>query len=112
MECFERHQYPPSRPWILTVPAGHEGEVRLLPLISLIPISYSCDNFRLWIGAGLELHQLRYFAKAAQLGSFTKAAQASLVSQPSLSQQIAKLEQELGQPLFERVGRGAKLTEI
>ena len=60
----------------------------------------------------MELHQLRYFAKAAQLGSFTKAAQACLVSQPSLSQQIAKLEQELGQPLFERVGRGAKLTEI
>lgn len=60
----------------------------------------------------MELHQLRYFAKAAQLGSFTKAAHACLVSQPSLSQQIAKLEQELGQPLFERVGRGAKLTEI
>jgi LysR family transcriptional regulator, hydrogen peroxide-inducible genes activator len=60
----------------------------------------------------MELQQLRYFAKAAQLGSFTKAAEACLVSQPSLSQQIAKLEQELGQPLFERLGRGAKLTEV
>jgi LysR family hydrogen peroxide-inducible transcriptional activator len=60
----------------------------------------------------MELQQLRYFAKAAQLGSFTKAAEACLVSQPSLSQQIAKLEQELGRPLFERVGRGAKLTEV
>lgn len=60
----------------------------------------------------MELQQLRYFAKAAHLSSFTKAAEACLVSQPSLSQQIAKLEQELGQPLFERVGRGAKLTEV
>jgi len=59
----------------------------------------------------MELQQLRYFAKAAHLGSFTKAAEACLISQPSLSQQIAKLEQELGQPLFERGGRGAKLTE-
>jgi hypothetical protein len=53
----------------------------------------------------MELQQLRYFAKAAHFGSFTKAAEACLVSQPSLSQQIAKLEQELGQPLFERDGR-------
>lgn len=58
----------------------------------------------------MELHQLRYFAKAAELGNFTRAAEASLVSQPSLSQQIIKLEQELGQPLFERLGRSVRLT--
>ena len=59
----------------------------------------------------MELQQLRYFAKAAELGNFTRAAEATFVSQPSLSQQIIKLEQELGQPLFERLGRQVRLTE-
>ncbi|MGE0449400.1 MAG: LysR family transcriptional regulator [Vicinamibacterales bacterium] len=58
----------------------------------------------------MEMHQLRYFSKVAELGSVTRAAEACFVSQPSLSQQIAKLEQELGQPLFERLGRGVRLT--
>jgi len=58
----------------------------------------------------MEMHQLRYFVKVAELGSVTRAAEACFVSQPSLSQQIAKLEQELGQPLFERLGRGVRLT--
>lgn len=57
------------------------------------------------------MHQLRYFAKVADLGNVTRAAEACHVSQPSLSQQIAKLERELGQPLFERLGRGVRLTE-
>jgi LysR family hydrogen peroxide-inducible transcriptional activator len=47
----------------------------------------------------------------AELGNVTRAAEACFVSQPSLSQQIAKLERELGQPLFERLGRGVRLTE-
>ncbi len=59
----------------------------------------------------MELHQLRYFLKAAELKSFTLAAAECFISQPSLSQQIIKLEQELGQPLFERSGRGVELTE-
>jgi LysR family hydrogen peroxide-inducible transcriptional activator len=59
----------------------------------------------------MELSQLRYFAKAAELGNFTRAAEACLVSQPSLSQQILKLEDEIGQPLFDRVGRTVRLTE-
>jgi LysR family hydrogen peroxide-inducible transcriptional activator len=57
------------------------------------------------------MHQLRYFAKVAELGNVTRAAEACHVSQPSLSQQITKLERELGQPLFERLGRGVRLTE-
>ena len=57
------------------------------------------------------MHQLRYFAKVADFGNVTRAAEACCVSQPSLSQQIAKLERELGQPLFERLGRGVRLTE-
>lgn len=59
----------------------------------------------------MEMHQLRYFAKVAELGNVTRAAEACHVSQPSLSQQIAKLERELGQPLLERLGRGVRLTE-
>lgn len=59
----------------------------------------------------MELHQLRYFAKVAELGHFTHAAEACHVSQPSLSQAIAKLERELGQPLFQRLGRSVRLTD-
>lgn len=59
----------------------------------------------------MEIHQLRYFAKVAELGHFTRAAEACNVSQPSLSQQILKLEKELKRPLFERLGRKIRLTE-
>ena len=59
----------------------------------------------------MELQQLLYFVKLAQLGNFTRAAEACHVAQPTLSQQIAKLEHELGRPLFERLGRGARLTD-
>ena len=56
------------------------------------------------------MHQLRYFAKVAELGNVTRAAAACGVSQPTLSQQVAKLERELGLPLLERLGRGVRLT--
>ena len=59
----------------------------------------------------MELHQLRYFAAVARLGNFTRAAEACRVSQPTLSQQIAKLELELGHSLFDRLGRGVALTD-
>lgn len=58
----------------------------------------------------MELHQLRYFAAIVRSGSFTGAAEECHVSQPSLSIQIAKLEQEAGGPLFERRRSGALLT--
>ncbi len=58
----------------------------------------------------METHQLRYFLAAAQGGSFTQAARQCNVSQPSLSIQIAKLEDELGGPLFERTRKGGRLT--
>ena len=59
----------------------------------------------------MEIRQLRYFAAVVETGSFTKAAARCFVSQPSLSQQIAKLEEFLGQQLFERLGRTVRLTE-
>jgi LysR family transcriptional regulator, hydrogen peroxide-inducible genes activator len=59
----------------------------------------------------MEMHQLRYFVAVSDLGSFTRAAEKCLVAQPSLSQQIIKLEKELKQPLFQRLGRTVCLTE-
>ena len=59
----------------------------------------------------MEIHQLRYFSKVAELGSFTRAAEACFVAQPSLSQQVIKLETELGSPLFERLTRRVILTD-
>lgn len=59
----------------------------------------------------MELYQLRYFLAVAESGNFTKAAQRSFISQPSLSQQILNLEEEFGQKLFHRLGRRVVLTE-
>lgn len=59
----------------------------------------------------MELHQLRYFCAIAETSSFSRAAQQAHVSQPSLSQQIRKLEDELGTRLFDRLGRTVRLTE-
>ena len=60
----------------------------------------------------MELQQLRYFCAIADTGSFSRAAQQTHVSQPSLSQQIRKLEDELGARLFDRLGRSVRLTEL
>ena len=59
----------------------------------------------------MEVHQLRYFCAVARMGSFTRAAAEEGVAQPSLSQQILKLEAEMGAPLFERLGRSVRLTQ-
>ncbi|MCB0105534.1 MAG: LysR family transcriptional regulator [Caldilineaceae bacterium] len=59
----------------------------------------------------MEIHQLTYFVAVAETGGFSRAAQRCNVAQPSLSQQIIKLEREMGQPLFDRLGRTVKLTE-
>ena len=59
----------------------------------------------------MELHQLRYFVAAARAGTFTRAAEQEGVTQPSLSQQVRKLEDSLGVPLFERRGRSVRLTQ-
>jgi DNA-binding transcriptional LysR family regulator len=59
----------------------------------------------------MTLQQLRYFLEAADKGSFSAAAEALLMAQPSLSDQIRRLEAELGVALFTRAGRRLVLTE-
>lgn len=59
----------------------------------------------------MELQQIRYFVAVAETGNFTRAAERSNVTQPSLSQQILNLEREVGHKLFHRLGRRAVLTE-
>lgn len=58
----------------------------------------------------MEVHQLRYFLAVARAANFSRAAEACRVAQPSLSQQIMKLEDELGERLFERTKREVSLT--
>jgi LysR family hydrogen peroxide-inducible transcriptional activator len=60
----------------------------------------------------MEFHQLRYFCAVADTGSFSRAAEQSHVAQPSLSQQIMKLEDELGARLFDRLGRSVRMTDL
>lgn len=59
----------------------------------------------------MEVRQLGYFIKAAEMLHFTEAAAASFVTQSTLSQQIKQLEEELGMLLFDRVGKQVRLTE-
>jgi DNA-binding transcriptional LysR family regulator len=59
----------------------------------------------------MTLQQLTYFLAAAEHGSFSAAAESLHMAQPSMSEQIRRLEAELGVPLFTRAGRGIELTE-
>ena len=59
----------------------------------------------------MEIHQLRYFVAVAEEGSFSRAAAREHVAQPSLSQQIQKLEAEMEQRLFDRLPRSVIVTE-
>lgn len=59
----------------------------------------------------MEIHQLRYVVAVAEEGSFSHAAEREHIAQPSLSQQIQKLEAELDQQLFDRLPRAVVLTE-
>ncbi len=59
----------------------------------------------------LNFNHLRYFWTVAHAGSLTAAAAQMNLSQSALSVQIQKLEQQMGHPLFERVGRRLELTE-
>ena len=58
----------------------------------------------------MNLSQLYYFRKLAELEHYGKASEELFITQPSLSNSIGNLEKELGVPLFERVGRNVRLT--
>src|SRR5919205_1209908 len=59
----------------------------------------------------MNLHQLELFVAVAEHGSYTRAAEALYISQPSVSARIRDLEASLGQQLFEQVGRRIYLTD-
>lgn len=59
----------------------------------------------------MDLRQLRYFAQIVESGSLSKASRCLFIAQPALSQQIAKLEDEVGKPLLNRSSKGVTPTE-
>jgi len=59
----------------------------------------------------MDIDQLAYFQCVAETKNFTQAAERMHLSQPALSRSIQRLEEELGQPLFERQSRSVELTE-
>jgi LysR family cyn operon transcriptional activator len=59
----------------------------------------------------MELRHLRYFVAIAEMPTMAKAAGAVHVTQSTLSHQLAQLEDDLGVPLFERIGRNLRLTD-
>lgn len=59
----------------------------------------------------MEIRQLRYFLKIAELGSLSRASQALHIAQPALSHQMARLEAELGHALLHRRYNGVQVTE-
>lgn len=60
----------------------------------------------------MELQQLKYFQTVARLEHMTLAAKELYVAQPSLSRSIARLEEEVGAPLFDRQGRNIRLNPL
>jgi DNA-binding transcriptional LysR family regulator len=60
---------------------------------------------------GVELRHLRYFVAVADAGTFTHAAERMFIAQPTLSQQIRRLEEMVGAPLLQRRREGVRLTE-
>jgi LysR family tcuABC transcriptional regulator len=59
----------------------------------------------------MDLRQLRYFAQIVESGSLSKASRQLFIAQPALSQQLSKLEEEVGKPLLTRSSRGVAPTE-
>lgn len=77
-----------------------------------MPSVYWIDSSGLWRVNLMEMHQIRYFIAVAELLNFTRAAEKSNVSQPSLTRAIKLLEDELGGPLFHRERANTHLTDL
>jgi DNA-binding transcriptional LysR family regulator len=60
---------------------------------------------------GVELRHLRYFVAVADAGTFTHAAELMFIAQPTLSQQVRRLEEMVGTPLLQRQREGVRLTK-
>ncbi len=58
----------------------------------------------------MDFRRLEIFAKVAELGSFSRAAEALFLTQPTVSEHVRSLEDELGVQLLDRLGRGATPT--
>lgn len=83
-------------------------------MTTIIPMHILHTNYALNASnesSTMELDQLRYFLRVAERGNFTRAAEDLIISQPALSRSIQRLEEELGQPVFERKTRSVTLTE-
>ena len=59
----------------------------------------------------MDMRQLRYFVQIVESGSLAKASRQLFIAQPALSQQMARLEEEVGKPLLVRSSRGVVSTE-
>jgi LysR family tcuABC transcriptional regulator len=59
----------------------------------------------------MDMRQLRYFVQIVESGSLAKASRQLFIAQPALSQQMARLEEEIGKPLFLRSSRGVTATD-
>jgi DNA-binding transcriptional LysR family regulator len=82
--------------WVITM-AQPQAEPVQLPEEAAAPL-------------GIELRHLRYFVEVAVAGSFTHAAERMFIAQPTLSQQIRRLEELVGTPLLHRRREGVRLT--
>jgi DNA-binding transcriptional LysR family regulator len=89
------------------VATTHPVQYRWRVPVEQAPVDYAIRRIYL----RMTLQQLTYFLAAAEQGSFTAAADALRLARPSVSEQIANLEAELGVPLFVRTGRRLELTE-
>lgn len=78
--------------------------------MAAISVAYGVDVLFLRCEA-MDLRQLRYFAQIVESGSLSKASRCLFIAQPALSQQLAKLEDEVGKPLLQRSSRGVTPTE-
>lgn len=59
----------------------------------------------------MDIRHLQYFLEVARHSSFTKAAEALYITQPTISKMVRNLEEEIGVELFERVGKRITLTD-